>query len=69
MSPNLWRLIHIELEPSLELVITVAGDQSMRDESVDVERSVGVELVSEGRHEIEVTPDSCPTSRASNVTV
>lgn len=66
MSPNLWLFIQIELDwlP----VVTIAGDQSMREESVDVERSVCVECVVEGRHEIEVIPASWPTRRASKVT-
>lgn len=40
----------------------------MREESVDVERSVGVECIVEGRHKIEVIPASWPTRRASKVT-
>lgn len=41
----------------------------MRDESVDVERSVGVDWFEfDGRHETDVTPASCPTRRASKVT-
>ena len=45
------------------------GDQRMSDESVDVERRVGMSLdVNGGLHDSDVTPASCPTRRASNVT-
>lgn len=43
------------------------GDHIMTDESVEVERSVGFEVLS-GLHERDVIIDSWPTSSASNVT-
>ena len=46
----------------------VEGDQRMRDESVEVERRVGVRVVLVGgRQASEVTPASWPMSRASKV--
>ena len=44
------------------------GDQRMREESVDVDSSASLECsVLEGHQESDVTPASCPTSKASNV--
>jgi len=41
----------------------------MMEESVELDRRVGVGLFEEdGRQEINVTPASCPTRRASKVT-
>ncbi len=49
--------------------LTETGDQRMREESVDVESSVSLECPDdEGRQASDVTPASCPTSKASNVT-
>ena len=49
--------------------MTDDGDHKIRDESVDVDKSVGVDMdVVFERQERDVTPASCPTSRASNVT-
>lgn len=45
------------------------GDHKMREESVDVESRVGTDVDTFcGHQEREVTPASCPTSRASKVT-
>jgi len=47
---------------------TETGDQRMREESVDVESSVSLECpIGVVRHASDVTPASCPTSKASNV--
>ena len=44
------------------------GDQRMREESVDVDSNVSFECsVFEGRQASDVTPASCPMSKASNV--
>lgn len=44
------------------------GDHNIREESVDVDKSVGsAAFGEEGLHRREVTPASCPMSRASNV--
>lgn len=49
--------------------MTDEGDHRISDESVDVDRRVGVDAdVVLGRQESDVTPASCPMSRASNVT-
>lgn len=50
-------------------VKTVDGDHKIRDESVDVDSSVGeFDAVVCGRQERDVIPASCPMRRASNVT-
>jgi hypothetical protein len=53
----------------IELAIPVsAGDHKINEASVDVESNVGDAVVDwEGRHSIDVTCDSCPIRRASNV--
>ena len=68
-SPNRWRLIQMEAAPSVAAeVMIVEGDQRMSDESVEVERRVGMGVVAAaGRQESEVTPASWPISRASKV--
>jgi hypothetical protein len=68
MSPNRCRLIQIEADRSREEVRMVEGDQSISEESVDVESRVGVGSgVVVGRQERDVIPASCPMRRASNV--
>ena len=48
--------------------LTETVDQRIREESVDVESNVFFEcLADEGRQARDVTPASCPTSKASNV--
>lgn len=48
--------------------LTETDDHRMREESVDVESSVSLECpVDEVRQASDVTPASCPTSKASNV--
>lgn len=67
MSPKRCLFIHID-DDSVSNVITVEGDQRIRDESVDVERRVGIDKdAGSGRQESEVMPASWPTRRASNV--
>ena len=48
--------------------LTDTGDQRIREESADVDSNESLEcLVDEGRQARDVTPASCPTSKASNV--
>jgi hypothetical protein len=67
MSPNRWRFIQIEADPSAEVI--AEGDHRITDESVDVDSKVGVESDGvAGLQEREVTPASWPIKSASNVT-
>lgn len=66
-SPKRCRLIQMEVEPFSEEDLISVGDHNIKDESVDVDKSVGVRLGVDGRHERDVTPASCPMRRASNV--
>jgi len=43
------------------------GDHNIKDESVDVDRRVGLSAKVLGRHARDVTPASCPMRRASKV--
>lgn len=62
ISPNLCRLIHIEVVPSGDDEDTTDdGDQRIRDESVDVDKRVGIGDKFpglSGRHDSEVIPAS-----------
>jgi hypothetical protein len=67
-------LIHIDVDPSWDDDDDVSvedGDQRIRDESVDVDKRVGVEgnfeVVLLGRQERDVMPASWPMRSASKV--
>jgi hypothetical protein len=66
-------LIHIDTEPSRdkdEGDNTVEGDQRIKEESVDVERRVGIcpnDAGEVGRQDRDVIPASWPMRRASKV--
>ena len=68
-SPKRCLLIQSEVDPSLVEPRIVDGDHKMREESVEVDRSVCPANRDEGRHERDVMPASWPTSSASNVMV
>lgn len=69
-SPKRCLLIQRLVVPCCEVPRTVDGDQSMTDESVEVDRSVGSANAAErGLQERLVRPASCPTNNASKVTV
>lgn len=67
-SPKRCWLIQRADEPPSDPDRTATGDHKMREESVDIESSVSLVCpVVEVRQARDVTPASCPTSKASNV--
>lgn len=70
MSPKRCWFIHREADTPEEEPVINEGAQKITEESVDVDINMGCVkgVTLEGLQTIDVTPASCPTSSASNVT-